>query len=264
MNVEDLLAFDEKKAIESITTCLEDVMMKSGTRGYVVGISGGIDSAVTASLLVKAVGRDKVVGLIMPEKETSEADIDDAKTVAEHLGIRYEFIDITPVVENLLRLFGDDYETAPRVPKGNVKARVRMVTLYYYANKNNFLVAATGDKSEFLLGYFTKWGDGAGDVYPIINLYKTQVRRLGAYLGLPRKIVEKPSSPGLWPGQTAEGELGLSYEVVDRVLALIVDRGARPEEAASMLGVSMDIVNSILEKIRRGEHKRSPFKFCKI
>lgn len=262
--MESLLQIDAEKVTESIMACLKKELKSSGASGFVVGISGGVDSAVTATLLTRAVGRERVVGIIMPEIETNTKDIDDAKLVAEHLGIRYFVINITSPVLEVLKMFGDTYENAPRIAKGNVKARIRMVALYYYANKNNHLVAATGDKSEFLLGYFTKWGDGAGDVYPIINLYKTQVRILGKYLGLPSKIVNKPSSPGLWPGQTAEGELGLSYHDVDRVLALLVDQKLPVEEVIAKTGVSKEVVDEILRRIESSLHKRQPFKFCSI
>ncbi len=251
-----------EKVTENITNCIKRYFKESGAEGIVLGLSGGIDSSVTAALLVKAIGSPRVTGLIMPEKESNTKDIEDAKIVAEHLGIKYYVMNITGIVEETLKLFGENYEDAPKIPKGNVKARGRMIVLYYYANKMNYLVAATGDKSEYYLGYFTKWGDAAGDIYPIIGLYKTQVRKLGAYLGLPSEIVKKPSSPGLWPGQTAEGELGLSYEIIDPIIYYLVEKQKPIGEVAATLGIDEKLVKDVWNRIISTQHKRSSLQAC--
>lgn len=255
---------DYLKGAERIAKCVKDYLEASGASGYVVGISGGLDSALVSYLLVKGVGRDKVVGLILPEKETDIREIEDARFVAEWLGIRYIVLDITDAVENVLKMFGDSYERADRVAKGNVKARVRMISLYYYANTRNLLVAATSDRSEFLLGYFTKWGDGAGDIYPIISLYKTQVRKMAREVGIPERISSKPSSPGLWPGQTAEGELGMSYEEIDKILYILIDKQEPVEEASRFLGIQREKVEAVWRRVISSSHKRFKLQPCGV
>lgn len=255
---------DYEKTFSLISDCIRDYLERSGAKGYVLGISGGLDSTVTATILSKSVGKERVFGLILPERESSTEDIEDAVHVAEHLGIRYGVIDITSAVESILNQFADTYASSDKVAKGNVKARIRMVTLYYFANKNNYLVAATSDKSEYLLGYFTKWGDGSGDVYPIINLYKTQVRELAKYLGVPEKIVNKPSSPGLWPGQKASDELGLGYETLDEVLYLLVDKQMPIDDVSEQTGVPVEMVSSVWRRILSSTHKRKSLVSCPI
>jgi len=255
---------DYAAGAEKIAKCAADYLVSSGKEGYVLGISGGLDSALTAHLLVKGVGRDRVFGLILPEKETPPSDLEDARFVAESLGIRYLVADITDAVESILRMFGFSYDSAEKTAKGNVKARVRMASLYFYANTRNLLVAATSDRSEFLLGYFTKWGDGAGDIYPIISLYKTQVRKMARAIGIDERIAGKPSSPGLWPGQTAEGELGMSYEELDRILYLLVDRQEPIEEASSILGISKERVEQVWKRVVSSSHKRFKLASCGV
>ena len=147
-------------------------------------------------------------------------------------------------------------DEADRLPLGNLRARIRMCLLYYYANKKNLLVLGSGDRSEILIGYFTKYGDGAVDLLPIGILYKSQVRRLAAHLGVPEKVAFKPSSPRLWPGQTAEGELGIPYEEIDLVLHAVFDRGISWEEAAEATGVDEWKVRRIRELHEKSKHKR--------
>jgi NAD+ synthase len=255
---------DYVQSAERIASCVREYLEVSGAKGYVLGISGGLDSALTSYLLVKGVGKDRVFGLILPEKETDSRDIEDARLVAESLGIRYVVSDITGAVEHILNMFGDTYETADRNAKGNVKARIRMVSLYYYANTRNLLVAASSDRSEFLLGYFTKWGDGAGDVYPIISLYKTQARKMARAIGIPERIAGKPSSPGLWPGQSAEGELGMSYDEIDRILYMLVDKQEPIEESSRILGFPRERVEAVWRRVLANSHKRFKLQSCGV
>jgi len=142
------------------------------------------------------------------------------------------------------------------ISNGNLRARIRMTILYYYANLKNLLVCGTGDKSEILLGYFTKYGDGAADLLPIADLYKTQVRGLARKLDLPKSIVEKPSSPRLWPGQMAEKELGATYDEIDQILYLYVELGKKVDEIIDQTGIESEKVRSIVERFRKSEHKR--------
>ncbi|ADG13732.1 NAD+ synthetase [Methanocaldococcus infernus ME] len=238
---------------EKILEFIRNVVKEANANGVVVGLSGGIDSSTTAFLCVKALGKDKVLGLILPEKTTRKEDIEDAKKVAEMLGIKYYIIDITDV----LKAFGLYTPTKEfeKIPDGNLKARVRMCVLYYYANKYNYLVAGTANKSEIYVGYGTKYGDLACDFMPIAHLFKTEVRELAKKLGVPKEIIEKPPSAGLWEGQTDEGELGVSYEILDKILKLY-EEGKKEEEIAKELSVDLQIVKRIFDLIKKNEHKR--------
>ena len=247
---------DYDYAIKRITQFLKSYLARSRAEGYVIGLSGGIDSSVTAALLVQAVGASKVVGLLMPDRRTTPPeDIEDAKELAKQLGIDYEVIDIDEIVDTYVRLapFADP---GNRIAIGNLRARIRMSILYLYANTNGYIVCGTGDKSELLLGYFTKYGDGGVDVLPIGDIYKTQVRVMGKILGIPSKIVEKPSSPRLWPGHMAEEELGMTYDVIDAVLYRYVDLGMGIREIVRDTGLDVETVMSIVKRVHKNEHKR--------
>ena len=209
----------------------------------VLGISGGLDSACVATLATNALGKENVLGVLMPD---GEHDMKDAFDVVKKLGIEHKVEPIGPVLNGYAEMLGLDGEN--RIALANIKARTRMTALYYHANKENRVVAGTGDRSEILVGYFTKYGDGGVDILPIGNLYKTQVRELSREIGVPRRIIEKPSSPDLWKGQTAEGELGMSYEELDRILYNVVDRG-------DASGCDKDKVAYVNRLIRRSAHK---------
>jgi len=235
-----------------LTTHLGD----TGARCLVVGMSGGLDSSVTAVLCARALGGQRVLGISLPEKETrNDKALKDAKLVASKYRIRFKIVDITPIVgasRNTL-----DAKKARGVPWGNIKARLRAMVLYYFANTEHGLVVGTGDKSEIMLGYFTKFGDGACDVLPLADLYKTSVRNLAKHLGIPERIRVKASSPELWPGRTAERELGLSYEKLDRILWGL-ERWMTPEEIVEETGLKLALVRKIRERWLKSEHKRRP------
>ena len=260
ITIDDLVNLDYGSIESKIGSFIANTLESSSVDGYVIGLSGGVDSSTAAALAVKYVGSDRVFALILPDSSvTRKEDVEDAKALARDLGIEYHIIDIAPIVEvyrSSLPIYED--EDKDRIPMGNLRARIRMTLLYYYANKMNRLVLGTTDRSEWLIGYFTKYGDGAVDVEPIIVLYKTQVRRLAKHLGLPDKIAFKPSSPGLWPGHMAEKELGVSYEEVDLVLYALFDKGLKPESIPEATGVSKRVVERVLELIRINEHKRLP------
>ncbi len=235
-----------------LTTHLEE----AGARCLVVGMSGGLDSSVTAALCALAVGGERVLGISLPEKETrNDRALADAKLVASKYRIRFKMIDITPIVETSRNTV--DAKMAKGIPWGNIKARLRAMVLYYYANTEIGLVVGTGDKSEIMLGYFTKFGDGACDILPLADLYKTTVRNLARHLGIPGKIRVKASSPELWPGQTAEKELGLSYEKLDRIMWGL-ERWMIPEEIVKETGLKLALVRRVWERWLKSEHKRRP------
>jgi len=235
-----------------LTTHLEE----TGARCLIVGMSGGLDSSVTAALCARALGGQLVLGISLPEKETrNDKALEDARLVASKYRIRFKIMDITPMVgASRNTLYAKE---AKGVPWGNVKARLRAMVLYYFANTEHGLVVGTGDKSEIMLGYFTKFGDGACDILPLADLYKTSVRNLAKHLGIPERIRVKASSPELWPGQTAEKELGLSYEKLDRILWGL-ERWMTPEEIVEETGLKPALVRKVRERWLRSEHKRRP------
>ena len=234
---------------------IKDYIKKSGAKGIVLGLSGGIDSCTVAALSALAIGGAKVFGLILPEKETySTTDIEHAQLVAEKFGLESQLCDITPALEGFYNSI-PIFDPSEKVCKGNIKARARMVYIYYYANRLGMIVCGSSDKSETMMGYFTKWGDVAADISPIMDLYKTQVRRLAQHLGLPREIVTKPSTPALWPNQLAETELGIKYELLDLILYGL-ERFMKMEEIAKQLNVDKELVEKVKERWLSTEHKR--------
>ncbi len=255
ISLDDILKLDYERVARAIEGFIREYVESAGVKGVVVGLSGGVDSTVTAYLTVRALGAERVLGLVMPDSDvTPREDVEDAVMVARSLGIRYKVIDIKPVVSAYVTSAGVEPD---RKSKGNLRARIRMSLLYLHANMEGLLVAGTGDRSEILLGYFTKYGDGGVDFLPIGCLYKTQVRALARHLGVPERIASKPSSPRLWPGQLAEDELGLKYEEADLILYALFDLKMGPEEAAEATGLGMDKVRRVLELYESSRHKRA-------
>ncbi|WP_457613822.1 NAD+ synthase [Methanocaldococcus sp.] len=245
-----------KDEVDRIVKFIRDKVEEAKANGVVIGLSGGIDSSLTAYLCVKALGKERVLGIIMPEKYSNRRDVEHAKMVAESLGIRYIISDIT----DILKAFGAGGYVPTRefdkIADGNLKARIRMCILYYFANKYNLLVAGTANKSETYVGYGTKHGDIACDIKPIGNLFKTEVREMARYLGVPKEIIEKPPSAGLWEGQTDEDELGVKYEILDRILKCY-EEGMNANEVVEKLGVEKEVVDKIFNLIKKNEHKRT-------
>ena len=250
-----VLELDLPEIEKRIRRFIKEYVENSGAEGIVLGLSGGIDSSTIAALSSLAIGGNRVLGLMLPEKETyNPKDIEDAKLVAEKFGLKTQICDITPVLESFYRAI-PIFDQADKLCKGNIKARTRMVYIYYYANKLNKIVCGSSDKSETMMGYFTKWGDVAADISPIMDLYKTQVRKLAAHLGIPAELAAKPSTPALWPNQFAETELGIKYETLDIILYGL-ERFMSTEEIARQLNIENALVEKVKSRWLSAEHKR--------
>jgi NAD+ synthase len=253
----------KRPELASIARKIERFIIKyvsrSTANGLVIGLSGGLDSSVVLKLAVNALGPEKVFGLILPTSATPDPDITDAIDFANELGVRHKVIKLEPLIEMYIQALPENKRA-----RGNLSARVRMNLLYYHAALEGYLVAGTSDKSERQVGFFTKYGDGAADLLPIADLYKTQVRDLASYLKIPAAIIEKKSSPRLWKNHLAEEELGLSYEKLDPILELLVERKKSSKEVARKLGVSISDVLRVKEMIDKSAHKRKPIPFAKL
>ncbi len=203
---------------DRLTSWIKDRVSAAGRKGVVVGISGGLDSSVVGVLCQRAFPQT-TLGVIMP-CYSSQDDVEHAQLVASKFSIQTELVALDAVFDTLLKILpGDKVASgAGRLAQANIKARLRMLTLYYFANSLQFLVVGASNRSELAVGYFTKYGDSGVDILPLGNLVKGQVRELASFLGIPREIIDKPPSAGLWQGQTDEGELGISYEEIDRYL----------------------------------------------
>jgi NAD+ synthase len=230
----------------------------AGASGVVIGLSGGLDSAVVAKLSIDALGKKKVACLILPEKGTNKKDVEHAKLVSEEIGIKPKTIEVSGPVESFRKILKTD-----RSRLANVKARCRMITLYDEAKRFGRLVAGTGNKSEILVGYFTKYGDGGSDILPIGDLYKTQVRLLAKEIDIPKPIISKPPSAGLWKGQTDEGEMGITYSELDRILVGI-ELGLRTGEIEARTGIKKALVEKVEAMVAAARHKRVPVPIPKI
>jgi NAD+ synthase len=253
----DSLRFDPEKTLNISRQSIKKIILNSGVSGVVVGLSGGVDSTLTAALCVRALGKEKVLGVLMPASFTPEQDITDALELAKLLGIQTERVEIDDICESFIKTLRIKKTFSDmRLPLANIRARIRMVILYFYANANNMLVAGTGDRSEVLIGFYTKYGDGAADFFPIRHLYKTQVRELTKYLGIPEKMALKPSSPQLYPGHKLSDEVPLNYDRLDPVLVGLFDLGLPPERVSEMTEVPLEIVMEIVKRHKKTEHKR--------
>ncbi len=247
-----------EETVERIKRFLRTHRERTRARIFVLGLSGGLDSSVTAALCGLAIGGRNVVGVSMPERETwNENNIEDARLVARKFGVRFKLVDITGLIAATQLISEMKRKRGDRVAFGNVKARLRALVLYYFANLYGGLVVGTGDKSEIMLGYFTKYGDGACDLEPLGDLYKTTIIHLAKHLQIQHRVAAKQASPGLWPGQTAEEELGLSYEKLDMILWGL-ERWMGPEEIARDTGLPKNTVSRVRTRWMNSEHKRRP------
>ncbi len=246
---------DISKAKDSIVEFIREKTKEAGIKGAVIGISGGIDSALTAYLTVEALGKENVLGIHLPELSLTPAeDVLDATKVASRLGIEFKTVNISEILSAYLNTIPESSSSRSHA-NGNLKARIRMSVLYYYANMMSGMVMGTGNKTEILLGYFTKYGDGGVDIEPIGDLYKTEVKEMSALVGVPEEIITKIPSARLWADQTDEDELGITYELLDRFLFLLLE-GESPELAQNTLGLTGTQKDSVLKRIHVNLHKQ--------
>jgi NAD+ synthase len=249
------MALSPKYSDESvivIETFIRDKVKDAGATGVVLGLSGGLDSAVVAAMSARALGPERVLCVMMPEAACPPAEMEDAHELAHHLGVEHMTVDLEPVMETFRQQLGGDVEDHAF---GNVKARARMTILYYHGQIRNYLVMGTGNKSELLMGYFTKYGDGGVDYQPLGDLYKTQVRGLAADIQLPAKIIEKTPSANLLPGQTDEDDMGIAYEDLDRIL-LGIEVGMDNDDIAQRTDLPVDEVVRVRGVVHATKHKR--------
>ncbi len=230
---------DVGKLVDRIVAWIREKIEEAGVKGGVVGISGGVDSAVVVVLLKRAVG-DRMLGILMP-CHSDPSDTEDALMLVRSFDIPYRLVDLSPVYDAFLQVLGER-DRKRDLSLANIKPRLRMITLYHFANKLNYLVVGTSNKSELEVGYFTKYGDGGVDILPIGGLLKTQVWEVARFLGIPDKIINKPPSAGFWEGQTDEEEMGVTYKALD---AYLLEGKGDP-----------DVIKKIEEMRRRSEHKR--------
>lgn len=216
----------------------------SGCSGIVVGLSGGIDSAVAAVFCCRAVGANKVLGLSMPSSVSNPSDIRDAETLCAQIGMDYRVVSIEPMLEGFKTI--PEFEESPYL-LGNLMARTRMAVLYYYANRDRKIVCGTSNRTEYMLGYCTKFGDNAADLQPLLHLYKTEVYEYAQDLGIPVSIISKIPSAGLWEGQSDEAEIGLLYPEIDTALRALQQQGWHAET---------EVQEKVLALVKKSEHKR--------
>jgi len=249
MNVD--LTIHTGLARKILTGFIRSELTRAGFSHALVGLSGGLDSAISCALAVEALGPENVLALRLPYKSSAPDSLEDARITAEQLGVRFETIEITSMVEDLI-------QREPKITdvrKGNLLARARMIVLYDQSEAFRGLVVGTSNKTEILLGYTTLWGDMASALNPLGDLYKTQLRQLGRALQLPRSVLEKAPSADLWIGQTDEAELGMKYEEVDQLLSLLVDRRYTPQDCVQA-GFDVGFVEKVLQRMRRNQFKR--------
>ena len=243
---------DYASITETIEKFLSEQIEKQHAKGIILGLSGGIDSAVLAYICKRKL-KEKTLAIIMPDTSITPAETEDALKMISLTGIEHKLIDIKPIVNEYAM-----YLEPNKKSRGNLRARVRTNILYYYANSKNYLVLGSSDKSEHLIGYFTKFGDGAADLTPIISLYKLQIREIAKYLGVPDNIISKKSSPHLWEDHEAEEELGVSYEEIDSILYCLVEKKLSVDETVKMTQIDKSTIEKIHELNRNSEHKRLP------
>jgi NAD+ synthase len=249
---DDFLTLDYGKVAKKITRFISSQVKSRKKNGIVIGLSGGIDSSVCVILACRALTSHSIIGLSMPEKHvTPQEDLQNVRSLAKELKIRYREIDIERGKKFLLRKPVKD-----KLAGGNFSARIRMSLLYYHAATNNLLVLGTADKSELMIGYFTKFGDAGADIFPIGELYKSQVRLLGKELQLPEQILQRPSSPGFWKGQLAEKEIGVPYGEIDRILESYLRNRWNTGE------FSPRKIKLVTDMIKKNQHKKGDTPIC--
>ena len=257
--VSNPLQLNSSQTLKVIEVFLHDEMRRVGFEQAVIGLSGGIDSALSTYLAVRALGKEHVHCVMMPYRSSSPESLSDAKAVISDLGISSEVVEISAMADAYFAMNGE----MDNLQKGNVLARLRMIVLYDRSHSKKALVIGTSNKTEWLLGYTTLFGDSASAINPIGDLYKTQVRQLSEELRVPRSILEKAPSADLWSGQTDEKEMGLTYDEADRLLYYLVDCRESEEELLAR-GFAKELVSKVKAMIRRSQFKRMPPLVAKI
>jgi len=254
------LAIDSAAARRIIGEFIRAQLAQAGFGKVLLGLSGGIDSALVAYLAAEAIGPQNVLAILMPYKTSSPASRGDAETIVDDLGVPSELVDISPIVDGY---FDESRAGAAPLRRGNFMARARMMVLYDHSVTWGGLVIGTGNKTETLIGYSTLWGDSASAFNPIGDLYKSQVRQLSAAVGVPDAVIAKAPSADLWPGQTDEDEVGFTYAEVDRVLFRLVDRRLSLEEVVAD-GFERELVERVDRMVASSEFKRQVPPIAKI
>jgi NAD+ synthase len=245
------LHIDTHLARDILVGFVKSEILRVGFKRAVLGLSGGIDSALSCFLAAEALGPENVLAVRLPYRNSSQESYDHAQLVIDQLGVQTRTIDITPMADGLINQIPD----MNQMRQGNVMSRARMICLYDQSAEFNALVVGTCNKTEILLGYSTLYGDSACAINPIGDLYKTQVRELSSAMGVPDIIIDKAPTADLWAGQTDEGELGFTYAEVDRLLFLLIDERYRPEECITA-GFDAAFVHRVIERVQRNQFKR--------
>ena len=253
-NIESL-SLNTLEISQKIIEFISIEVKKSGLNGAIIAVSGGVDSALTLSLAVKALGSDRVKAVTIPERDiTPKSDITDVIRLADQFDVTCDIVEITPTLKLLSEIL-PFYDPANKLATGNLKSRTRLIISYHYANALNVMVIGSSNKAELLTGYFTKYGDGGVDLMPLGDLYKCQVRQLAYHMEVPQEIIDKTPTAGLWPGQSDEADMGASYDTIDLIL-WGHENGYSPQEISSGIEVNLGLVESILARVKSNEHKR--------
>lgn len=243
-------------AEKTIIKFISEYTSKAGLKGGVLGLSGGLDSSIVVNLAVKALGKENVTGLILPYRDSNPKSREHAELLAHRLGIDTQVVDISYMAD------GYPIETS-RIRFGNLLARLRMSIIFDISHRDGLMVLGTSNKTEMLIGYTTWYGDSSAGMYPIGDLYKSQVRALARHMGIPNEIIDKPPSADLWNGQTDEGEIGLSYERLDDILYQLVDCRIKASELVE-IGMLKDDINKVVKLVKNSQFKRVTPPICKL
>lgn len=244
---------------ELLVHFVRDETKNAGFDNGVLGVSGGVDSAVSAFLTAEALGKEHTLGIIMPHRTSSSRSVEDAEAVVQKLGIRSETVDISPMVD----AFCETWKITDKVRRGNVMARMRMIVLYDFSAREKALVIGTSNKTETMVGYGTLYGDTACAINPLGDLYKSQVWQLAGALGVPKHIIEKTPTADLWEGQSDEAELGFTYARLDALLYRLVDE-RRTDEELQKFGFEPEFVSRVKSLIQKSQFKRRPPLIAKV